>query len=228
MLLECYATNQQTHKPPKRLLHCVWVSRVPVFRSLMWLEGEKQIFFFFFCVPSCIFGVHHFGWDCSMCDRFLNPTTEVVQFCLCGWCMLGVFLLLAFTHLEHECQDHWVHGMECMCALTRPLFVLSLKRVLESRVRTYVNCKWKIPSTRESEESRTCAAASCRTASPTLSRLSCSGPKAGFDPHVLCFWRGCLTIGPQRWWRQVQSLMENICRLALCFADWHCGANRGG
>ena len=33
-----------------------------------------------------------------------NPTIEVVTFCLCGWCMLGVFLLLAFTHLEYECQ----------------------------------------------------------------------------------------------------------------------------
>ena len=36
---------------------------------------------------------------------FSNPTKEVVTFHLCGWCMLGVFLLLAFTHLGHECQD---------------------------------------------------------------------------------------------------------------------------
>ena len=35
---------------------------------------------------------------------FLCPTIEVVTFCLCGWCMLGVFLLLAFAHLEHECH----------------------------------------------------------------------------------------------------------------------------
>ena len=34
-----------------------------------------------------------------------NPTIEVVTFCLCGWCMLGVFLLPAFTNLGHECQD---------------------------------------------------------------------------------------------------------------------------
>ena len=34
-----------------------------------------------------------------------NPTVDVVTFCLGGWCMLGVFLLLAFTHLGHECQD---------------------------------------------------------------------------------------------------------------------------
>ena len=37
--------------------------------------------------------------------RFLNPTFEVVTFRLCGRCMLGVFLLLAFTCLGHECQD---------------------------------------------------------------------------------------------------------------------------
>ena len=36
---------------------------------------------------------------------FFNPTIEVVTFCLRGWCMLGVVLLLAFTRLGHECQD---------------------------------------------------------------------------------------------------------------------------
>ena len=36
---------------------------------------------------------------------FFNPTIEVVTFRLCGWCMLGVVLLPAFTRLGHECQD---------------------------------------------------------------------------------------------------------------------------
>ena len=36
---------------------------------------------------------------------FFNPTTEAVTFCLRGWCMLGVFLLLPFTRQGHECQD---------------------------------------------------------------------------------------------------------------------------
>ena len=36
---------------------------------------------------------------------FLIPTVEVVTFRLPGWCMLGVFLLPAFTRLEHERQD---------------------------------------------------------------------------------------------------------------------------
>ena len=34
-----------------------------------------------------------------------NPTIGVVMFRLRGWCMLGVFLLPAFTRLGHECQD---------------------------------------------------------------------------------------------------------------------------
>ena len=36
---------------------------------------------------------------------FFHPTMEVVTFRLCGWCMLGVFLLPAFTCLGHEYQD---------------------------------------------------------------------------------------------------------------------------
>ena len=36
---------------------------------------------------------------------FFNPTIEVVAFCLHGWCMLGVFMLPAFTSLGHERQD---------------------------------------------------------------------------------------------------------------------------
>ena len=36
---------------------------------------------------------------------FLNPIIEVVPFCLCRRCLLGVFLSLAFTHPGHERQD---------------------------------------------------------------------------------------------------------------------------
>ena len=42
----------------------------------------------FFCyVSSLICGLHPFWWDYCMCDHFY-PTTEVVIFCLCGYCML--------------------------------------------------------------------------------------------------------------------------------------------
>ena len=40
-----------------------------------------------------------------MCDLFFNPTIAVVIIRLRSWCMLGVFLLPAFTRLGHECQD---------------------------------------------------------------------------------------------------------------------------
>ena len=36
---------------------------------------------------------------------FFNPTIKVVTFRLHGWCVLGVFLLPAFTRLGHERQD---------------------------------------------------------------------------------------------------------------------------
>ena len=36
---------------------------------------------------------------------FSNPTIDVVTLRLHGWCMLGVFLLPAFTRLGHERQD---------------------------------------------------------------------------------------------------------------------------
>ena len=64
-------------------------------------------FFFFVCAfPSYISGVHHFlGEIFCVCDRFFNPTIKVVTFRLRGWCVLGVFLLLAFTCLGHERQD---------------------------------------------------------------------------------------------------------------------------
>ena len=86
---------------------------------------------FFFCLPSHISGLHHFGGDFCVCDRFVlfvclffvclfvylfvwlfffNPIIEVVTFRLRGWRMLGMFLfflLPAFTCLGHECEDLW-------------------------------------------------------------------------------------------------------------------------
>ena len=65
----------------------------------------RSVSFFFFCLPNCVSRSHHFGRDCCKCDLFFNPTIEVVTFRLRGWCMLGVFLLTAFTCLGHECQN---------------------------------------------------------------------------------------------------------------------------
>ena len=73
----------------------------------------------------------------------------------------------------------WMCAMECMCAQTRPWFILWSDRVLGYGVKTHVNSKGNMPYTRgsdESEEGQTCDATSCRTASPTYYRLSYSSP----------------------------------------------------
>ena len=60
--------------------------------------------------------------------------------------------------------------------------------VLGNGIRTHVNSKGKIPSTRNnfsSEEDRTQDAASSRTASPTHYPLSYSGPSKSVQPNSL-------------------------------------------
>ena len=92
-------------------------------------------------------------WDSPFWLRFLhmwphyNPTIEVVTFHLHGWCMLGVFLLLAFTCLGHECQDlmSLCDGMN-ECRLDLGLYSHS-KEFWGNGVRTHVKSKEKIPST---------------------------------------------------------------------------------
>ena len=69
---------------------------------------RQQGFFFVFVFlrsPAISLGFTTFGRDFCVCDRFFNPTIKVVTFCLRGWCVLGVFLLPAFTRLGHERQD---------------------------------------------------------------------------------------------------------------------------
>ena len=59
----------------------------------------------FFPFPTYISGVHHFWVRFLRMWPFFNPTIKVVTFRLRGWCMLGVFLLPAFTRLGYERQD---------------------------------------------------------------------------------------------------------------------------
>ena len=114
----------------------------------------------------CLWGSPGFFWVVFFCCCFFfNPTIEVVTFRLRGWCMLGMFLLPAFTRLGHECQDLWVRAMECMSAQTRTRLILSSERVLGRRrgggggggkggggVRTNVDAEGKITCTGISEE----------------------------------------------------------------------------
>ena len=54
--------------------------------------------------PSYIFGVTILGEIFAYVTIF-NLTIKVVTVRFCGWGMLGVFLLSAFTRLGHERQD---------------------------------------------------------------------------------------------------------------------------
>ena len=102
-------------------------------------------FSFFFCVlQSYLCGslfLVRFGARDRCC---FNPTIEVVTCRLRAWCMLDVFLLPAFTRLGHECH-HLLSP--CMCAQTRPRFILSSEKVLGDGVRTHVISKGKTTST---------------------------------------------------------------------------------
>ena len=55
--------------------------------------------------PAISLGLTIFSEIFAYVTVFLNSATEVITFHLHGWCMLGVLLLPAFTHLGHECQD---------------------------------------------------------------------------------------------------------------------------
>ena len=57
--------------------------------------------------------------------------------------------------------------MECMCAQTKPWFILSSERVLGNEIRTHVNSMGKIPSYGASEQDRTCCGYSEPNTLPT-------------------------------------------------------------
>ena len=95
-------------------------SLLRLLRSQLYLWGAT----FFGEVCVCVTG---FFFVCLFFVFY--PTIEAVTFHLHGWCMLGVFLLLAFTRQGHECQ-HLLSVLKCMCAQTRPQFILSSKRDL--------------------------------------------------------------------------------------------------
>ena len=105
-----------------------------------------------------------------------NPTIEVVTFRLHGRCVLGVFLLPAFTRLEHESESFQsVLSNACVHRLALDLYSHP-KEFGGNGVRTHVKSKGKVPSTRGSEEDQTRAAASHRTERLTDYQLSYSGP----------------------------------------------------
>ena len=59
----------------------------------------------FFCVPQLYLWGSPLWGEIFAYGTVFNPGSQVVTFRLRGWCVLGVFLLPAFTRLGHERQD---------------------------------------------------------------------------------------------------------------------------
>ena len=107
---------------------------------------QRDFFFFFLRTPAISLGFTIFGWDFCVCDRFFNPTIKVVTFHLHGWCMLGVFLLLAFTHLGHGTSGSFesMRWNACVHRLDLGLYSHPKEVFLGNGVWTHVNSKGKI------------------------------------------------------------------------------------
>ena len=97
--------------------------------------------------PTFISGVHHFGVRFLPVWPFFNPTIEEVTFCLCGWCMLGVFVARIHpsrTWMSGSFESVWWNA--CVHRLDLGLYS-HLTEFWGTRVRTHDNSKGKIPST---------------------------------------------------------------------------------
>ena len=126
----------------------------------------------FFCVPQLYLWGSPFWVRClrmwPFFFFFLIPTIEVVIFRLRGWCMLGVFLLPAFTCLAHECQDLFESVRWNACVHRLDLGLYSHPKEfgrIESEPMLTQREKSPLPEQFSLEEDRTHDAASSRTAS---------------------------------------------------------------
>ena len=143
-------------------LFCWGVPMPMVGNCLVLLFPRSQLYFW----------IHHFWWDFCACNHFQSNL-----FRLRGWCILGVFLLLAFTHLGHKCQDLLSPcSGKHVCTDQTLVYTLIWKSFGGMESESILNLRKEIPSTRGSEEGRICDAASHRTASATHYQLSYFGP----------------------------------------------------
>ena len=112
---------------------------------------------------------------------FLNPTIEVVTFHLRGWYILGVFLLLAFTCLQHECQD-LLSTCDGMHVRTDKTLVYAFIRKcfwgMESEPMFTPSEKSPLPQKFSTEEDWTCHAAS------SINLFLCFRPLYFCYPHT--------------------------------------------
>ena len=140
---------------------------------------------FFFCVPQLYLFGSLFWVILLRMWPFFNPTIEVVTFRLRGWCVLDVFLLPAFTHLRHECQDLWspCDGMH-VCTDWTSVYTLIRKSLGGMESASMLTPREKSPLLEKffSEEDRTHNTVSSRTVSPAHYQLSYSGPWHWYKP----------------------------------------------
>ena len=100
---------------------------------------------FFFCVPSCIFGVHHFGWDFYVCDR-LTKSNYRGSHTPSSWLVHAECVFVTGIHPSRT----WMSGSldflrwnACVHGLDLGLYSHP-NEFLGSGVRTHVNSKGKI------------------------------------------------------------------------------------
>ena len=123
---------------------------------------------------------------------FFNPTIKVVTFRLRGWCVPGGCVFVAGIHQSRT----WTSGSfesarwKCMCAQTRPRFILSSERVFWGNgVWSHVNSKGKIPSTGKCPQRRI-EPATLWTASPSTTNWAILAPNVILNLQSRCtaFW----------------------------------------
>ena len=149
--------------------------------------------FFFCCIPSYISGGFHFWRDFWACDHSFNPTIEVVTIHLCGWCMLGVFLLPAFTHLGHECRvlfefvwwNAYVHRLDLsLYSHQKEFYGMESKPTLTPREKSPLL----------EAQSRVELMTQHKAGQPTHYPLSYSGPHGYINIQGLSNWSFALTL----------------------------------
>ena len=134
--------------------------------------------YFFFCIPQLYLWGLQFWWDFCVCDHFSNPTSEVVTFHLCGWCMLSVFD--AGIHPSRT----WVLGsFESVrwnaCADQTLVYALIRKSFWGMESESMLTPREMSPLPENFPQDRTYNPASSRTASPTHYQRAIPEPSSG-------------------------------------------------
>ena len=97
---------------------------------------------------------------------FYTTVQVVVTYCLNGWCMLGVFLLLAITHPGNECQNTLSLCDGIRVHIGNILVKTSIQKSCTGSEPMLLP-REKFPQQEGSEKGQSCIAASCRIVSLT-------------------------------------------------------------